>query len=90
MKSLTLALALYTVFAPSVSIAKPAGADVAADVAAHMEQRRTDQYKVPDFTPDMKANIGLVIAALWKYIGDPLRAVRLELIGRAAAVALEG
>jgi hypothetical protein len=87
MKKLAFTVVVATLFTLSTSMGKPAFADVEADVAAHMEQRRNDKYNVPDFTPEMKANLGLVIAALWKYVGDPSENVRVELIGRAAAMA---
>jgi hypothetical protein len=87
MKKLAFTVVVATLFTLSTSMGKPAFADVEADVAAHMEQRRNDKYNVPDFTPEMKANLGLVIAALWKYVGDPSENVRVELIGRASAIA---
>lgn len=87
MKTFTLALALCASTALSTLTAAPALADVAADVAAYMEFVRTHEYKQPDATADMKAQPGAVIAALWKYVGDPHENVRTTYFGMAAFIA---
>ncbi len=87
MKIFTFTLVLCASTALSALTAAPALADVEADVAAYMEFIRTHKYDVPESTPDMKAQDAAVVAALWKYIGDPSENVRVSLFGKAETYA---
>ncbi len=87
MKNFTTTWVLCALAGLSVFIATPVEADVESDVAAFMEFLRTHKYDVPPSTADMKAQPEAVVAAMWKYIGDPSENVRSAVFRAATGYA---